>query len=102
MAHAVRQVLPNAPPVYDQAYIAQLADAVNRYMIEREAGELVSPRYIMADPPSVGGAGELPPATLPSTEGLATGLLYLRKIPGTEADPAIPRFLTVVTPEDPL
>jgi len=102
MAHSIRQVMPAPPPVYDQAYIAKLADAVNRYMFEREApSELVSARFIMTDPPSVGGAGEAPPADFASTAQLPTGTLYLRKIPGTETNATVPRFLTIVTKEDP-
>ena len=102
MAHFIRQKLPTPPPVYDQAYIAKLAALVNLYMTEREnAGELISPRFIMTDPPSIGAPSEVPAPELNSTAGLPTGTVYLKKVAGQETNGAAPRFLTVVTEIDP-
>jgi hypothetical protein len=71
MARTVRQTLPKPPPIYDQGYIAQLADAVNEYMFQREAlGEQISGRFVMTNPVSI-------PGDLPDTKTLATGTLYL-------------------------
>jgi hypothetical protein len=71
MARVVRQRLPEPPPQYDQEYIAQLAEAVNRYMVQREAqGELIAGRFIMTDPVNI-------PGDLPDTSTLATGTEYL-------------------------
>ena len=88
MAHTARQVLPNPPPVYDQAYIAKLVEAVNRYMVERESGEVVAPRYICTDPVRI-------PDELPDTTGLPNGMFYLRKVGNYW-------FWTVISKEDPL
>jgi hypothetical protein len=71
VARIVKQNLPQPPPEYSQEYIAQLADAVNRYMIQREAqGEMIAARYIMTDPVSI-------PGDLPDTSTLPTGTEYL-------------------------
>jgi hypothetical protein len=96
MARIVKQNLPQPPPEYDQAYTAQLARAVNQYMIQREsAGEVIAARFIMTDPPYVGGT---PPVTgYPDTKELPTGTLYLKQVPGA---PAGTYFLTIVTEND--
>ena len=99
MARSVRQTLPEPPPVYDQAYIAQLANAVNRYMIQRESGELIAARVVLTNPPTIGAATPAYPEALPDASTLSTGTLYLID-PATA--PAATRFLTVVTPQDPL
>jgi hypothetical protein len=71
MARSLRQALPQPPPVYDQAYIAQLTDAINRYITAKESqGEEIAARFVMTDPVSV-------PGDLPDTSTLATGTLYL-------------------------
>jgi hypothetical protein len=99
MARIVRQTLPEPPAVYDQAYIAQLANAVNRYMIQRESGELTAARLVLTSPPTIGAATAAYPNALPDARTLSTGTLYLID-PATA--PAATRFLTVVTPQDPL
>lgn len=99
MGRTVRQILPAPPSVYDQAYLAQLANAVNRYMIQRESlGELITARLILTDPPTLAPGTPQYPIALPDTRTLPTGTLYLLN-PATA--PAGTRFLTVVTPEDP-
>jgi hypothetical protein len=71
MARIVKQNLPQPPPQYDQEYVAQLANAVNRYMVQREAqGEVIAARFVMTDPVMV-------PGDLPDTSTLATGTQYL-------------------------
>jgi hypothetical protein len=91
MSRAIRQSLPLPPPQYDQEYIAQLADAVNRYMAQAQApGEITAARYIMVDPPLV-------PDDYPTTALLPTGTLYLRQVPGA---PAGTYYLTVVKKSD--
>jgi hypothetical protein len=94
MARIVKQNLPQPPPEYDQAYIAQLARAVNQYMIQREsASELIAARVILVDPPTVGTG----PGTYPDTSKLPTGTVYLKQVPGA---PAGTYFLTVVKETD--
>jgi len=94
MARVVRQTLPEAPPVYDQAYVAQLANAINRYMVQRESlGESIAARFIMTDLVRVGTG----PDDYPDTKQLATGTIYLKQVPGA---PAGTYFLTVVTEGD--
>ena len=89
----IRQKLPEAPPVYDQAYIAQLADAVNDYMVQATApAEVIAARFICVDPVNV-------PNDIPDTSTLPTGMLYLKQVPGA---PAGTYFLTIVTPQDPM
>ena len=99
MARVLRQVLPKAPTEYDQNYISQLADAINRYIVQREAqAEVIAARFVATDVPSdVARAG--PPA-IPADDvsTLATGTLILRQVPGTSGDAGL--FLTVVTPQD--
>lgn len=93
MARQVRQTLPQAPAKYDQAYIAQLADAVNRYMYQREApAEIIAARVVLTDPP------QIPTTDWPGTSGLATGTLYLKQVPGGASTDL---FLTVVKQGDP-
>ena len=97
MPRQVRQTLPEPPPVYDQAYIARLADAVNRYMFQRDQGEMIAAHFICTDPIQVGaGSG---PIGLPNASGLPTGLIVLKQVPGA---PAGSFFLTVVTESDPI
>ena len=94
MARVIRQTLPQPPPSYNQAYIAQLANAINRYMVQRESlGEVVAARYIMTDPPRVGEEA----TDFPDTTRLPTGTLYLRQVPGA---PANTYFLTIVSDQD--
>jgi|SRR5215471_20613836 len=96
MARVVKQTLPAPPPVYDQTYIAQLTNAINRYMVQRESlGELITARVIMTDPPRVSASPG--PGDYPDTSQLPNGTVYLKDIPGT---PKGTYFLTVVTPED--
>ena len=96
MPRQVRQTLPEPPPVYDQAYIARLADAVNRYMFQRDSGEMIAAHFIVTDPIQIG--APTPPG-LPNTSGLPTGLVVLKQVPGA---PAGTFFLTVVTESDAL
>lgn len=71
MARTIRQDLPDPPPIYDQAYIAKLANAINAYMVQREAqGELVTARLILTDTLRV-------PADVPDVSTLPTGTVYL-------------------------
>jgi len=92
MARTVRQALPQPPPAYDQAYLAQLAEAINYYMFQREApGELIAARFILVDPLHV-------PGDQATMAGLPTGMLVLKPFPG---QPAGTYYLTVVTPQDP-
>jgi len=66
MARLVKQALPQPPAQYDQQYLAQLVDAVNRYMFQREAlAELIAARFIMTDPPD-------------TTVGSPVGTCYLK------------------------
>lgn len=89
----IRQRLPTAPATYDQIYIAQLADAVNDYMIQATApAELVAARFICSNPVTV-------PDDMPDTSTLPTGTLYLKQVPGA---PAGTYFLTIVTAQDPI
>lgn len=98
MARVVKQTLPQPPPEYDQAYIAQLANAVNRYMIQRESlGEMVAARFIMTDPPRVVPGALATSPDFPNTIELPTGTIYLKQVPGA---PAGTYFLTVVTKQD--
>jgi len=91
MPRDVRQALPRPPTVYDQSYIAQLADAINRYMFQAQApAEVIAARFICVDPLRI-------PGDLPDTVKLPTGMLYLKQVPGA---PAGTYFLTVVTQED--
>jgi hypothetical protein len=90
MARTVRQKLPAPPPAYDQAYIGRLVEAVNRYMLQREAqGEMIAARFVMTDALRV-------PADIPDVSTLPTGALYLTQVGG-----AGPYFLTVVNEGDP-
>lgn len=74
MARSVRQSLPKPPPEYDQAYISQLADAVNRYMFQAQApAEVIAAHFIMTDPLHI-------PPDIPNTHDQPTGLIYLRQI----------------------
>jgi hypothetical protein len=96
MARVVKQNLPEPPPQYDQAYIAQLTKAVNQYILQREAlGELIAARFIMTDPPYVGTGTPVP--GYPDTSKLPTGTVYLKQVPGA---PAGTYFLTVVKESD--
>lgn len=93
MARTVRQRLPDPPPTYDQAYIGKLAEAVNRYMLQREApGEVIAARFILVDPLRV-------PTDIPDVSTLPTGMIYLAKPPGWATGD--PYFLTIVTDQDP-
>jgi hypothetical protein len=68
----IRQLLPKAPPAYDQDYIAQLADAVNDFMVQATApAEVTAARFICTDPVYV------PSTDVPDTTTLETGTLYL-------------------------
>jgi hypothetical protein len=91
MARVVRQALPQPPPVYDQSYMAELINAVNAYMFQREApGEVIAARFVMTDPPVVSAAA----GDYPDTSKLATGTLYLA------APQTGQKFLTVVNKQD--
>jgi len=91
MARIVRQTLPKPPAIYDQAYIADLADAVNEYMFQREApGEVIAARFIMVAPLHI-------PDDQATTAGLPTGMLVLKPLPG---QPAGTYYLTVVSKQD--
>jgi hypothetical protein len=82
MARQVRQTLPDAPPEYDQAYIAALARSLNSYMNQAQAlGEVVAARFIMTDPVHV--PGDIPHIKgQPTTAGLPVGTLYLTTVSG--------------------
>jgi len=83
MPRQIKQTLPQPPAAYDQAYIAKLADAINRYMFQAQAlGELTAARFIMTDPPT-------------TTLGSPVGTLYLKTCP------ACGLVLTVVQESDP-
>jgi hypothetical protein len=83
MARTIRQALPQPPPAYDQAYLAQLADAINYYMFQREApGDLTAARFICVDPITI-------PNTVPDTTGLPTGMLNLQYAFADTADSSI-------------
>jgi hypothetical protein len=91
MARIVKQSIPKPPPEYSQQHAAQMAEAVNRYMIQRESlGEEISGRFICTDPVRV-------PADQPTTAGLPTGTLYLKEVVAGSGN----YFLTVVMPGDP-
>jgi hypothetical protein len=99
MARAVRQVLPQPPPVYDQAYIAKLVEAVNRYIVQRESlGEMITARLIMTDPPLIASTLPAKPEEYPDTRTLPNGTLVLIN-PATA--PAGTKFFTIVTEKDP-
>lgn len=86
MARQVKQTLPQPPPVYDQEYIARLANAVNSYMFQAQAlGEVVAARFIMTDLPT-------------TTVGAPNGMLYLVEYPPGSGQ----YFLSVVQETDPL
>lgn len=89
----IRQKLPQPPPVYDQAYLAKLADAVNAYMLQATApSDVVAARFIWTDPVRI-------PEDLPDTSTLPTGTVYLLDLPGgSGGKPAY--FLTVVLNTD--
>jgi hypothetical protein len=87
MARTVRRPLPEPPVVYDQSYIAQLAEAINQYMFQRTApAEITAARFILVDTITVG-------VDVPDTSTLPSGMLYLLQVPGA---PAGTYFLTVV------
>lgn len=91
----IRQKLPTAPPTYDQTYIAKLAEAVNDYMIQATApAEVVAARFICVDPIVV---GTVPPADVPDTTTLPTGMFYLKQLPGAAAGTY---YLTLVLTTD--
>jgi len=95
MARVLRQVIPKAPTEYDQNYISQLADAINRYIVQREAqAEVIAARFVMTDVPSEEPRTG-PPAVLPDDIGtLSTGTLVLRQVPG------VPRMVEVAAPPE--
>jgi hypothetical protein len=79
----IRQALPKAPPVYDQLYISQLADAVNDYMIQATAlGEVAAARFVCVDPISI-------PSDVPDPTTLPTGMLYLAAPNGSATDSTV-------------
>jgi hypothetical protein len=81
MARQVRQTLPDAPPEYDQAYIAALARSLNSYMNQAQAlGEVIAARFIMTDPLKVPGEAETNGLPL-DTADIALGTLYLKYVP---------------------
>lgn len=92
MSRTIRQTLPDPPPVYDQAYIAKLVNAVNNYMVQKEAqGELVTARLILTDTLRV-------PADVPNVATLPTGTVYLVSTNNITTGMWL---LTVVNPGDP-
>lgn len=100
MPRAVRQILPQPPPVYDQSYIAKLVQAVNRYIVQRESlGEQITARLIMVDPPVVSSVHPTPPGEYADTRTLPNGTLIMVD-PATA--PAGTKFFTIVTKKDPV
>lgn len=92
MSRTIRQTLPDPPPVYDQAYIAKLVNAVNNYMVQKEAqGELVTARLILTDTLRV-------PIDVPNVATLPTGTVYLVSTNNITTGMWL---LTVVNPGDP-
>jgi len=86
MARAVKQNLPQPPPTYDQEYVAQLANAINRYMVQREApGESIAARFISTDMPIVDKTPPTGVTAYPDTSQLPNGTLYLTAVPGGTA-----------------
>ena len=99
MARTLRQVIPKAPPQYDQTYITQLADAINRYIFQREAqGEMIAARFVATNVPSTVPRTGPPAVPADDVHGLPTGTICLKHVPGTTGDGGL--FLTVVTPQD--
>jgi hypothetical protein len=97
----IRQKLPDPPPTYDQTYIAQLADAVNDYMVQATApAEVIAARFILVDQVIVDPSGKTPGA-LVDTSTLPTGMLYV--LPVTPPKPGTPGnyIISIVRPEDP-
>jgi hypothetical protein len=85
MARQVKQTLPQPPAVYDQEYIARLANAINSYMFQAQAlGEVVAGRFIMTD-------------QVTTTVGAVVGTLYLVEYPAGSGQ----HFLSVVKATDP-
>jgi hypothetical protein len=83
MARIVKQPLPQPPPVYDQAYVSQLAAAINQYMIQAQApAEVTAARFILVDPLHV-------PGDVASTAGLPTGMMYLGPALAASADSSV-------------
>lgn len=79
----IRQKLPDPPPQYDQIYLAQLADAVNDYMVQATApAEVLAARFICVDPIHI-------PGDVPDQSTLPTGMLYLTAPNGTTADSTV-------------
>jgi hypothetical protein len=71
MARVVKQSIPKPPPQYSQEHAAQMAEAINRYMIQRESlGEMPAGRFVLTDPVAI-------PGDLPNTSGLPNGMMYL-------------------------
>lgn len=99
MGRIIRQALPDPPPVYDQAYISKLAEAVNIYMIQATAlAETVAATYICTAPVIVDPSGTIP-GSVPNTSGLPTGTFYLYPAPGVSSGPG--RFyVSIVTEGD--
>lgn len=96
MPRTVKQTLPTPPPVYDQAYMAQLVAAVNRYMTQRDVGEMIAARFIMTDVPIVD-ASNTKPNEYPDTSQLPTGTIYAKPINAVKSTDPV---LTVVLKGD--
>lgn len=99
MARVLRQIIPKAPTEYDQNYIQALADAINRYIVQREAqAETIAARFVMTDVPADVARPGPPAIAADDVSTLATGTMILRQVPGTSGEAGL--FLTVVTPQD--
>lgn len=100
MARIIRQNLPDPPPVYDQAYISKLADAINRYMIQATAqAEVVAASYICTAPVIVDPRG-VEPGSVPNTAGLPNGTLYLYPIAAPASGQPGHFYVSIVTEND--
>lgn len=89
----LQQVLPQAPPTYDQIFVNQLVNAINNFMGQSAApGDVLGARFIMQDFPVVDPTQ--PQWAYPDTSRFPTGMLYLLPFPGNPGA----YYLTVLLP----
>ena len=100
MPRVVRQPLPDPPPVYDQAYLFRVVNALNIFMMQITApAEWTAASYICTSAVLVDPTGVLSPVL--DTSGLPTGTLYLYpagQAPGPHGEGRY--YVSIVTESD--